>query len=152
MKAVIQRVRSAAVHVDGAVHSRIARGLLLFLGVECGDGEPELDALSKKVAGLRIFEDAAGKMNLSNEEVAGEYLVVSQFTLCADLAKGKRPGFERAMRPPEAEQLYERFCARLAERTGLPVRQGKFGATMQVELVNDGPATFLLDYPPPVNP
>ena len=148
MKALLQRVRRAAVHVDGAVHSEIGRGLLLFLGVESGDADPQLEALAKKIAGLRIFEDDAGKMNLSNEEIGGEFLVVSQFTLCADLSKGKRPGFERAMKPPESERLYERFADRLAALTGRPVRRGKFGAAMQVELVNEGPATFLLDFPP----
>ncbi|MBI5367035.1 MAG: D-tyrosyl-tRNA(Tyr) deacylase [Planctomycetes bacterium] len=146
MRAVLQRVARAAVRIDGAVHSEIGRGILILLGVEVGDGVDQLEALAKKIAGLRIFDDAAGKMNLSNEEVGGAYLVVSQFTLLADLAKGKRPGFERALRPPEAEAWYERFCARLAELTGGRVERGKFGASMQVELVNDGPATFLLEY------
>jgi D-tyrosyl-tRNA(Tyr) deacylase len=145
MKAVLQRVRSASVTVEGARVSDIQKGLLLFLGVARGDGEPQVEALARKVAGLRLFEDAQGKMNLSCEEVGGEYLVVSQFTLCADLAKGKRPGFDDAMRPPESERLYLRFVERLAALTGRPVRTGRFGASMLVALENDGPATFLLD-------
>jgi D-tyrosyl-tRNA(Tyr) deacylase len=145
MKAVLQRVRSASVTVEGARVSDIQKGLLLFLGVARGDGEPQVEALARKVAGLRLFEDAQGKMNLSCEEVGGEYLVVSQFTLCADLAKGKRPGFDDAMRPPESERLYLRFIERLAALTGRPVRTGRFGASMLIALENDGPATFLLD-------
>jgi len=145
MKLVIQRVASASVSVDGAVISSIGRGLLIFHGVAVGDGDGQLDALVRKVVGLRIFDDAAGRMNLSCEEVGGEFLVVSQFTLLADLSKGKRPGFEQAMRPPASEQLYDRFCDRLAAATGLPVRKGRFGATMMVELVNEGPGTFLLE-------
>ena len=145
MKAVLQRVRSASVSVEGARVSDIQKGLLLFLGVVRGDGEPQVEALARKIAGLRLFEDAQGKMNLSCEEVGGEYLVVSQFTLCADLAKGKRPGFDDAMRPPDSERLYLRFVERLAALTGRPVRTGRFGASMLVTLENDGPATFLLD-------
>jgi D-tyrosyl-tRNA(Tyr) deacylase len=145
MKAVLQRVLSASVHVDGVEVSSIQKGLLLFLGVAKGDGEPQVEALAKKVTGLRLFEDAQGKMNLSCEEVGGEYLVVSQFTLCADLTKGKRPGFDDALRPPESERLYLKFCERLAALTGRPVKNGKFGAAMTVNLKNEGPATFLLD-------
>ena len=146
MKAVLQRVLSATVHVDASEVSSIGKGLLLFLGVAKGDGESQVEALARKVAGLRLFEDAQGKMNLSCEEVGGEYLVVSQFTLCADLAKGKRPGFDAAMRPPESERLYVTFCERLAALTGRPVKTGKFGASMIVSLRNDGPATFLLEF------
>jgi len=145
MKAVLQRVLSASVQVGGAEVSSIQKGLLLFLGVAQADGEPQVEALAKKVAGLRLFEDAQEKMNLSCEEVGGEYLVVSQFTLCADLSKGKRPGFDPAMKPPGSERLYVKFCERLAALTGRPVKTGKFGASMTVSLRNDGPATFLLD-------
>jgi D-tyrosyl-tRNA(Tyr) deacylase len=145
MKLVIQRVTRASVSVDGETVSSIGRGLLLFHGVAVGDGDAQLETLVRKVAGLRIFDDAAGKMNLSCEEIGGEFLVVSQFTLLADLSKGRRPGFENAMRPPASEQLYDRFCDRLAAATGRPVRKGRFGATMAVELVNDGPGTFLLE-------
>jgi D-tyrosyl-tRNA(Tyr) deacylase len=145
MKALLQRVLDASVSVDGAVHSAIARGLLILLGVAQGDGEPQLEALARKITGLRIFDDAQGKTNLSCEDIGGEFLVVSQFTLCADLAKGKRPGFEMAMRPPASEQLYLRFCERLAALSGRPVKTGKFGASMVVSLRNDGPATYWLD-------
>ena len=99
---------------------------------------------AEKIRGMRIFNDGEGKMNLSCEAIEGEFLVVSQFTLCADLRRGKRPGFDPAMKPPEAERLYERFCTELAERTGRPVKKGEFGAEMRVELVNEGPVTFVL--------
>ena len=145
MKAVLQRVLSASVQVDGLEISAIRKGLLLFLGVADGDNEAQAEALAKKIAGLRLFEDAQGKMNLSCEEVGGEYLVVSQFTLCADLSKGKRPGFDGAMRPPESERLYLKFCERLGALTGRPLKTGRFGASMTVSLQNDGPATFLID-------
>jgi D-tyrosyl-tRNA(Tyr) deacylase len=145
MRALIQRVRDASVFVEGQAVSSIGRGLLIFLGVAQGDSEAQVEALAKKVAGLRLFDDAEGRLNLSNEDVGGDYLVVSQFTLCADLSKGKRPGFEMAMRPPESERLYVRFCERLGALTGRPVKTGRFGASMVVSLQNDGPATFWLD-------
>ena len=147
MRALLQRVRDASVTVDGAVHASIGRGLLILLGVTTSDGEAQLEALAKKIAGLRIFDDAQGKTNLSCEDVGGEFLVVSQFTLCADLSKGKRPGFELAMRPPGSEQLYLKFCERLGALTGRPVKTGKFGASMVVALKNDGPATYWLEMP-----
>lgn len=152
MKTVIQRVTRASVRVDGEVRAAIGKGLLLLVGVEQGDTDAQADGLAKKVAGLRIFDDAAGKMNLSNEQVGGEYLAVSQFTLCADLSRGKRPGFDPAMKPPEAERLYERFCGQLASLTDRPVQRGVFGASMEVELINSGPATFLLQVPPTAGP
>lgn len=145
MRAVLQRVSRASVRVGGETVSSIGPGLLLFLGVETDDTEETLEMLLRKMKGLRIFEDAAGRMNLSNEDQIGEYLVVSQFTLCADLSKGKRPGFDFAMKPPASERMYERFCERLAAETGRPVERGRFGATMQVELVNEGPATFVVE-------
>ncbi len=145
MKAVLQRVRRAAVVVDGERVSEIGRGVLLLLGVEKSDTSVQLNALLRKIAGMRIFEDDRGRMNLSNEDTGGEYLVVSQFTICADLRKGKRPSFEPAMKPPESEELYERFCKALAADTGCPVRKGRFGAHMIVEIENDGPATFVLE-------
>jgi D-tyrosyl-tRNA(Tyr) deacylase len=148
MKALLQRVLDASVSVDGAVHSSIGRGILILLGVAQGDGDAQLEALAKKITGLRIFDDAQGKTNLSCEDVGGEFLVVSQFTLCADLAKGKRPGFEMAMRPPGSEQLYLKFCERLAALTGRPVKTGRFGASMLVALRNDGPATYWLEMGP----
>ncbi len=145
MKLLLQRVLDASVAVDGAPVSSIGRGLLLFLGVAVGDGEPQVEALARKVAGLRLFDDAAGKTNLSCEEVGGEFLVVSQFTLCADLSKGKRPSFEGALRPPESERLYLKFCERLAALAGRPVKTGRFGASMVVSLRNDGPATYMVE-------
>lgn len=145
MRALIQRVSEASVTVDGAVVGAVGRGLLVFLGVQIGDDDGRVEATARKIAGLRLFEDADGRMNLSNEQVEGEYLVVSQFTLCADLSKGKRPGFDAAMKPPEAERLYRLFCDRLAASTGRPVRTGVFGATMTVALKNEGPATFWVE-------
>lgn len=147
MKALLQRVLDASVTADGASHAAIGKGLLILLGVTTTDGDAQLEALVKKIAGLRIFDDAQGKTNLSCEDVGGEFLVVSQFTLCADLSKGKRPGFENAMRPPGSEQLYLKFCERLAALTGRPVKTGKFGASMVVSLRNDGPATYSLELP-----
>ena len=146
MKLVIQRVSSAAVQVDGATVGEIGRGYLVLFGAERGDTPELADEAARKVAGLRVFEDAAGKMNLALADVGGAALAVSQFTLAADLSRGRRPGFERALRGPEAEPLYERFVAALAG-TGIRVSTGVFGAAMQVSLVNDGPATFLLELP-----
>ena len=148
MKALLQRVSRGAVHIDGSKHASIGRGIVILLGVEKGDTADTAEAMEKKIAGLRIFEDAAGKTNLSNEDVGGEYLVVSQFTLCADLSKGKRPGFEAAMKPPESEHHYLKFCERLAQLTGRPVRTGRFGATMEVEIRNDGPFTLWIEIKP----
>lgn len=146
MRAVLQRVLRARVEVGSETVSEIGRGVLVFLGVSREDGDAATEALARKVHGLRIFEDGAGKMNLSLDSVdGGAYLVVSQFTLYGDLSKGKRPGFERAMRPPESERLYALFCRTLEALSGRPVRLGRFGATMRVDLVNDGPATFLLE-------
>jgi D-tyrosyl-tRNA(Tyr) deacylase len=145
MKALLQRVLEASVTADGLPHASIAAGLLIFLGVQKGDGEAQVDALAAKIAGLRVFDDAEGRMNLSCEQMEGEFLVVSQFTLCADLSRGKRPGFDDAMKPPESERLYLRFCERLAALSGRPLKTGKFGASMVVSLKNDGPATFWLE-------
>ena len=147
MRALLQRVLDASVSVDQSVHSSIGRGLLILVGVGTGDGEPQVEALARKIAGLRIFDDAQGKTNLSCEDIGGEFLIVSQFTLCADLSKGKRPGFESAMRPPGSEQLYLKFCERLGALSGRPVKTGKFGASMVVALSNDGPATYWLEMP-----
>jgi len=144
MRAVVERVSRAAVRVDGAVTGSIERGLLVLLGVAAGDGEAEARWMADKVAQLRIFEDRAGKMNLSVEEVRGGVLVVSQFTLLGDARKGNRPSFVAAAAPEAASALYERVCALLRER-GLPVAQGVFRAHMDVDLVNEGPVTILLD-------
>jgi D-tyrosyl-tRNA(Tyr) deacylase len=145
MKAVLQRVTRGAVLIDGAVHAEIGPGLVILLGVEAIDTDATVAAAAKKIAGLRVFDDDAGKMNRSNEEVGGEYLVVSQFTLCADLSRGKRPSFDPAMKPPESERLYLAFCEHLRAATGRPVKTGRFGASMTVEIHNDGPATFVIE-------
>jgi len=142
--AVIQRVSRASVTVDGETAGAIARGLLVLLGVRKGDGDAQADALARKIGGLRVFADDEGKMNRSCAEAGGAMLVVSQFTLCGDCRKGRRPSFEPAAPPAEATCLYEHFCGRLREQ-GYRVETGVFGAMMDVELVNDGPVTFVLD-------
>lgn len=144
MRAVIQRVASARVEVEGKSVGEIGRGLLILLGVEQGDSADDARYLAEKSAQLRIFEDAAGKMNLSLEDVGGQILAVSQFTLLADCRKGRRPGFSRAALPEPADALYQQFVALLRER-GLTVATGIFQAEMQVHLINDGPVTLLLD-------
>ncbi|HTR01835.1 MAG TPA: D-aminoacyl-tRNA deacylase [Thermoanaerobaculia bacterium] len=150
MRAVVQRVRRASVRVGGETVGAIERGLLVLLGAETGDTSAAADEIARKVAGLRVFDDAAGKMNLALADVGGAVLAVSQFTLAADLSRGRRPGFERALRGPDAEPLYERFIAALRD-AGVRVETGRFGAAMDVELVNEGPATFLIEVSP-VNP
>ncbi len=144
MRAVIQRVSRAGVVVDGVQIAAIGSGLLVFLGVENGDDNKGAEYLAEKTAGLRIFEDAAGKMNLSVLDRAAEVLVVSQFTLLADCRKGRRPGFSAAAPPELAEPLCDDFVAQLNQR-GVKVQTGKFRADMAVDLVNDGPVTILLD-------
>src|SRR5262249_8121456 len=144
MRLVVQRVSRAEVRVGGKVVGQIGRGLLVLVGAEKGDAASQAEEAARKVGGLRVFEDAAGKMNLALDDVGGSVLAVSQFTLAADLSRGRRPGFERAMPASEAEPLYEPSCKAL-ELSGLAVSKGVFGAMMEVELVNDGPATFLLD-------
>ena len=146
MKLVIQRVSSASVRVGERIVGEIGRGLLVLLGAETGDVPELAEEAARKVAGLRVFEDEAGRMNRSLSDVEGSVLVVSQFTLGADLSRGRRPGFERALRGPEAEPLYDRFLAAMSAQ-GIPVAAGVFGAAMQVSLVNDGPATFVLELP-----
>lgn len=147
MKLVLQRVSRAEVRVDGSVVGRIERGMLVLVGAERGDTGAEAEEAARKIAGMRIFEDAAGKMNLALAEVGGSVLAVSQFTLLADLSRGRRPGFEQALRPDLAKPVYEHFCAAL-EVAGFEVQRGVFGAFMEVELVNDGPATFVVEVPP----
>lgn len=144
MRVLIQRVSTGKVTVESQLHSKIGRGLVLLVGIESTDTAETVAAMVRKVTGLRIFDDAAGKTNLSCEDVGGEYLAISQFTLCADLSKGKRPGFENAMKPPVSRDLFDAFCARLAEATGRPVKTGVFGASMTVEIHNEGPATYWL--------
>jgi len=140
--AVIQRVSRASV-TTGSQVSEIGEGLLILLGVEKEDGEEEADKLAEKTAHIRIFEDAAGKMNNSLLDRNGSALVVSQFTLPANTERGRRPGFERAAAPDQAERLYERFIARI-RALGVPTRTGVFGARMDVELINQGPVTLIL--------
>jgi D-tyrosyl-tRNA(Tyr) deacylase len=144
VKAVLQRVSEACVEIEGRTVSAIGRGLLVLLGVETGDGAGAADLMARKIAALRIFEDEAGKMNRSVLEVGGELLVVSQFTLLADMRKGNRPSFIAAAPPEQAEPLYQHLCARLRAQ-GLAVATGRFGARMAVRLVNDGPVTIWLD-------
>jgi D-tyrosyl-tRNA(Tyr) deacylase len=146
MRAVIQRVSSASVTVDGEVTGRVDRGICVLLGIHQADGEADLEWMTAKVAQLRIFEDSAGKMNLSIQETGGSALVISQFTLCGDCRKGRRPSFIEAARPEQAIPLYEGFCKRLSLE-GIPVAKGVFGARMEVSIVNDGPVTLILDSP-----
>ena len=144
MKAVIQRVLSASVSINGEQISYINQGLLLLLGVENEDDASDLDYLVKKTAGLRIFKDKDDNMNLSIQDVGGEVLVVSKFTLCADTRGGKRPSFIKAANPEEADSMYQQFCEQL-KVNNIPVERGRFGAMMDVSLVNDGPVTIILD-------
>ncbi len=146
MRAIIQRVRRAKVTVDDAVVGEIAAGWLVLLGVGPTDTQKAADWLADKVANLRAFSDADGKMNLSVQDVNGSVLVVSQFTLYGDCQKGRRPSFIGAAQPAVAEPLYEAFVTAL-KMLGVPVATGRFAADMQVELVNDGPVTFVLDTP-----
>lgn len=144
MKAHIQRVSQASVTVDGTTIASIGRGLLVFLGVGPHDTEKNVIQLTEKITALRIFEDAEGKLNLSVSDTKGAILLVSQFTLYADCSKGNRPSFLAAAPPETAKKYYELFIAELTKK-GIPVQSGRFGAHMQVELINDGPATFLLE-------
>jgi len=144
MRAVVQRVDSASVEIEGNIHSKIGRGLLILVGVEKNDTEKDADYLAEKCACLRIFEDDSGRMNLSAVELKLEALVVSQFTLLGDVRKGRRPGFDSAMEPSTAETLIERFYTRLAG-TGIKTSKGVFRTHMKVALLNDGPVTILLD-------
>jgi D-tyrosyl-tRNA(Tyr) deacylase len=145
LKIVLQRVKNASVTVSGEEISGIGPGLLLLVGIARGDGEPEADWLAEKVAGLRVFADDEGKMNLDVREARGEILAVSQFTLLADTRKGKRPSFVEAAPPEEAEMLFDYFCEKLREAGVASVETGSFGAMMDVTLVNDGPVTIVLE-------
>jgi D-tyrosyl-tRNA(Tyr) deacylase len=144
MKALLQRVSEAEVSVERKTVSKIARGMLVFLGVERGDAHEDAEYLASKLARLRIFEDGEGKMNLSLLDTKGEMLAISQFTLAAELKKGNRPSFDRAESPERARALFEHFCSRVREQ-GVPVKEGVFGAMMEVRLVNDGPVTFMVE-------
>ncbi len=151
MKLVVQRVSRASVKVDGEVVGAIGMGMLILLGVLVGDGEREMKKLAEKVARFRFFPDEQGRMNLSALDLGLEVLLVSQFTLAADGRRGRRPSFDRAADPADAEKLYEQFAAELGG-LGLTCATGSFGAMMEVELVNQGPATFVLEETPPNPP
>jgi D-aminoacyl-tRNA deacylase len=144
MRVVLQRVSRASVTIDGRTTGSIGRGFCLLVGLTHGDSDATVDWMAEKVAGLRLFSDAEGKMNLGLEEVGGGLLVISQFTLYGDAAKGRRPSFIDAARPEQAIPLYQRFVAALRGR-GLEVATGEFGANMQVEIHNDGPVTLILE-------
>jgi D-tyrosyl-tRNA(Tyr) deacylase len=144
MRAVVQRVSHAQVAVDGEIVGEIGRGLLVLLGVAHADVEADADYLADKITGLRVFEDENEKMNLDTAAIGGGILVVSQFTLYGDVRRGKRPSFDAAAPPERARQLYEYFADRI-RASGLPCQTGRFQEMMQVELVNDGPVTILLD-------
>ena len=145
MRALIQRVSHASVHVDGKEIASIGQGFLVLLGVADEDGMAEAAWLARKIAGLRLFEDDEGKMNLALADVGGSVLAVSQFTLYGDARKGRRPSFTRAAPPAQAQELYDRFCTLLAAE-GVPVEKGVFQAHMEVTLVNDGPVTLWLEH------
>ncbi|MGL4253876.1 MAG: D-aminoacyl-tRNA deacylase [Fusobacteriaceae bacterium] len=144
MRAVVQRVKYASVTVDGEIVGKIDGGFLVLLGIKDGDTEKELDWMSSKISGLRVFEDENGKMNKELKDIGGSILVVSQFTLYGDCIKGKRPSFSLAARPDWAIPLYERFKSNI-EKSGIPLQSGIFGADMKVELLNDGPVTLIID-------
>lgn len=144
MKAIIQRVRRSSVTIDGTVVGKIGPGLTLLLGVTESDTEKQCDYLAEKAVNLRIFEDDAGKMNRSLLDIGGEMLIISQFTLCADCRKGRRPSFIAAARPEQAVPLYERFIAQV-QTQGVQTASGQFGADMLVSIENDGPVTIILD-------
>lgn len=144
MKALIQRVKKASVNIYGEEYSAIEQGILVFVGVEKSDEKINAEKLAEKILKLRIFEDENEKMNLSIQDVKGEILVVSQFTLCGDCKKGTRPSFDNSAQPLKAEELYEYFVEQI-KKSNLNIRTGKFRAYMDVELVNDGPVTFWLE-------
>lgn len=145
MRIVVQRVAKASVTIGGELRSEIGKGMLVLVGIEDADGSDDVEWLCSKLSKLRIFEDDKAAMNLDISSVDGSFLVVSQFTLFAMTKKGNRPSFIRAARPEHAVPLYEMFLQRLAELSGRPVRCGEFGADMEVELLNDGPVTIIID-------
>ncbi|MCC8147138.1 MAG: D-tyrosyl-tRNA(Tyr) deacylase [Bacteroidales bacterium] len=145
MRIVIQRVSKASVSIGGEVFSSIEKGLLVLLGIESSDIQEDIDFLIKKIVNLRVFDDENGVMNKSVMEVAGEILCVSQFTLYALTRKGNRPSYIKAARPEISVPIYEKFCADLSRALGKDIKTGEFGAEMQVELINDGPVTILID-------
>lgn len=145
MKGLIQRVKKASVRIDSQLYSQINEGVLIFLGVEKGDEKSNADKLAEKLVKLRIFEDENEKMNKSVQDINGSILVVSQFTLAGDCKKGTRPSFDKAELPQKANELYEYFISKL-KSMNIPTQTGSFGAMMDVELINDGPVTFMLEF------
>ncbi len=145
MIAVIQRVKEAAVTIDGQVKGSIDKGLMILLGITHADGQEDVEWLSKKICSMRIFGDEEGKMNLSVQDVKGDLLVVSQFTLHSSTQKGNRPSFIEAARPEQAEPLYQQFIKACEAETGKGISTGEFGADMKVSLINDGPVTIIID-------
>ncbi|MBO6273110.1 D-tyrosyl-tRNA(Tyr) deacylase [bacterium] len=144
MKGLIQRVKKSSVTIEGKLFSQIDHGLLILLGVEKGDEKEDAEKLAEKICKLRIFEDEQGKMNKSIIDVEGEILVVSQFTLAGDCKKGTRPSFDKAELPQKANELYEYFTEQIRQKN-IPTKTGVFGAMMDVELINDGPVTFMVE-------
>ena len=145
MRIIIQRVRNASVTIEGVEHSAINQGMMILVGIEEADGDEDIAFLTKKVANMRIFDDADGVMNLSVMDIGGEVLVVSQFTLHASTKKGNRPSYIRAAKPDISIPLYEKFCTELSATLGKSVKTGVFGADMQCALINDGPVTIFMD-------
>lgn len=145
MRAVIQRVKEASVKVDGNITGQIGKGLLVLVGIEDADTEEDIEWLTKKIAGMRIFDDQNDVMNLSVKDIDGRILAVSQFTLFGSTKKGNRPSWIRASKGPFAEPMYEKFCMSLEKETGKKTEKGIFGADMKVSLINDGPVTIIMD-------
>ena len=145
MRAVIQRVKEASVKVDGNITGQIGKGLLVLVGIEDADTEEDIEWLTKKIAGMRIFDDQNGVMNLSVMDIDGRILAVSQFTLFGSTKKGNRPSWIRASKGPFAEPMYEKFCMSLEKETGKKTEKGIFGADMKVSLINDGPVTIIME-------
>lgn len=145
MRVVIQRVNEASVTIDGAIHGKIGLGLMVLVGIEDADTHEDVEWLSGKILNLRIFNDAAGVMNVSLKDCAGDILLISQFTLHASTKKGNRPSYIKAARPEKAIPLYEQFIQQLQTDLGKPIQTGRFGADMKVALVNDGPVTIVMD-------
>ena len=144
MRIVLQRVKQASVTVEDKIVGKIAKGFLILLGAANGDTTEKVEYWADKCAALRVFEDENGKMNLGITDIEGEVLVVSQFTLCGDITRGRRPSFDKAMPPEDAKKLYEYFCDKLKDK-GINVQTGVFAAKMDVELINNGPVTFILE-------
>lgn len=144
MRVIVQRVNYAKCHIDGQVYSEINHGFMILVGIKETDTNAEIEKVAKKVAGLRVFDDENGKMNLNLETVGGEILSISQFTLFADCKKGNRPSFVSAMKPPKANEMYEYFNT-LLRNSGFTVKTGVFGGEMKIELINDGPITIFID-------